>query len=160
MAQPKITILGIGNLLLGDEGLGIHFVRMLNEDDLDYANLEIIDGGTCPEFASLIEDTYKLIIVDAIKGGKEPGTVYRLSINDVVTDSPPGASSHEINVMDSLKALRLMGREPKNTIIVGIEPKNIGWSLELSPEVKGKLDKLKRIISQEIKGQADNVPYF
>jgi len=67
--QPKIVILGIGNLLLKDEGLGIHFVRMLNQDDLDYANVEIIDGGLCPEFVSFIEDAYKLIIVDAIKGG-------------------------------------------------------------------------------------------
>jgi len=124
---------------------------MLNKDDLDYANLEIIDGGTCSEIVSLIEDTYKLIIVDAIKGGKEPGTIYCLSIDDVVIDSPLGASSHEMNVTDSLKVLRLVGREPKNTVIVGIEPKNIDWSLELSPEVKGKLAELKRIVIEEVK---------
>ena len=152
VAQPKITILGIGNLFLGDEGLGIHFVRMLREDNLDYANLEIIDGDTCPEIASLIEDTYKLIIVDAIKGGKEPGTVYRLVANDMVIDSPPRVSSHELNVMDSLKALKLMGSEPKNIVIVGIEPKNIDWSLELSSKVKGKLDELKKIVIEEVKG--------
>lgn len=151
LAQPKIIILGIGNLLLGDEGIGIHFVRMLNEDDLDYANLEIIDGGICPEFASFVEDAHKLIIVDAVKGGKKPGTIYHFSIDAVMVDLPMKLSLHQMDVIDSLKMLKLVGREPKDTIIIGIEPKNIDCGLELSPEVKKGLAELRKIVIEEIK---------
>ncbi len=150
-AQAKIVILGIGNLLLGDEGMGIHFVRMLNEDDLDYANLEIIEGGICPEFASFVEDAHKLIIVDAIKGGKVPGTLYRFNIDDVLIDLPMKLSLHQMSVIDSLKILRLVGKEPKDTIVIGIEPKNIDCGLELSPEVKRGLAELRKIMMEEIK---------
>jgi hydrogenase maturation protease len=153
--QPKIVILGIGNLLLKDEGLGIHFVRMLNQDVLDYANVEIIDGGLCPEFVSFIEDAYKLIykliIVDAIKGGKEPGTVYCFRLDDVKIDLPVTLSSHQMSVIDSLRLLKLMGREPRNTVIIGVEPKDIDCGLELSPEVKARLVDLKRIVADEVK---------
>ena len=151
IVQAKIVILGIGNLLLGDEGMGIHFVRMLNEDDLDYANLEIIEGGICPEFASFVEDAHKLIIVDAIKGGKVPGTLYRFNIDDVLIDLPMKLSLHQMSVIDSLKILRLVGKEPKDTIVIGIEPKNIACGLELSPEVKKGLAELRKIMMEEIK---------
>lgn len=151
IVQAKIVILGIGNLLLGDEGIGIHFVRMLNEESLDYANLEIIDGGICPEFASFVEDAHKLIIVDAVKGGKKPGTIYHFGIDDVMMDLPVKLSLHQMGVIDSLKMLRLVGKEPKDTIIIGIEPKNINCGLELSPEVKKGLAELRKIVVQEIK---------
>ena len=151
IVQAKIVILGIGNLLLGDEGIGIHFVRMLNEESLDYANLEIIDGGICPEFASFVEDAHKLIIVDAVKGGKKPGTIYHFGIDDVMMDLPMKLSLHQMGVIDSLKMLRLVGKEPKDTIIIGIEPKNINCGLELSPEVKKGLAELRKIVAQEIK---------
>jgi hydrogenase maturation protease len=148
--QPKIIILGIGNLLLGDEGVGVHLVRMLNKDDLDYANLEIIDGGICPEFTSFVGDADKLIIVDAIKGGKKPGTIYRLSADDVITEIGRPLCSHQVSVIDSLKILRAIGKEPQDIIIIGIEPKAMDYGLELSSEVKERLTELKKIVVQEI----------
>ena len=148
--QAKVVILGIGNLLLGDDGLGVHFVQMLNKDDLDYADLEIIDGGICPEIVSFVEDAYKLIIVDAIKGGEEPGTIYRFSIDDVMMDPPPRLSLHQVDLIHSLNILRLLGTEPRDTIILGIEPKNVGWGLELSPEVNERLAELRRIVIEEV----------
>jgi len=151
IGEPKIIILGVGNLLLGDEGLGIHFVRMLSRDGLDYANLEIIDAGICPEFVSFVEDAYKLIIVDAIRGGKEPGTVYRFNVDEIAMDLPVTLSLHELSVIDSLKILKLLGKEPKNTIIVGIEPKHIGWGSELSLVVEHKLRELRRIVVEEVR---------
>jgi len=149
--QPKIVILGIGNILLRDEGVGIHLVRMLDKNDIDYDNLEIIDGGICPEIVSFIEDAYKLIIVDAIKGGKEPGTIYRLSADDVMADSATPICSHQVSIIDSLRILGLIGKGPRDTIIIGIEPKNMDYGLELSPEVKEKLVELKKIVAAEIK---------
>jgi len=157
--QPKIIILGIGNLLLGDEGVGIQLVRMLNKDDLNYANLEIIDGGICPEFASFVGDADKLIIVDAIKGGKEPGTIYRLGTDAVITELPMPLGSHQANIIDSLKILRAIGKGPQDIIIIGIEPKAMDYGLELSPEVKEKLVELKKIVAAEIQKSKSPPPF-
>lgn len=149
-APIKIIILGIGNLLLSDEGLGVHFVQMLDKDSLGYSNLEIIDGGICAEFVSYIEDGCKLIVVDAIKGGEKPGTVYCVSIDDVMAQSTSPPPSHEMGVLDSLKILKSIGIEPKETIIIGIEPKNLEPGLELSPEVVEKFSELNRLVVEEI----------
>ena len=66
--NPRITILGIGNLLLKDEGVGVHLIRKLARDNTGYANLNIIDGGTSPDIFSLVDDSVdKLIVVDAVK---------------------------------------------------------------------------------------------
>ena len=157
--QPKIVILGIGNLLLRDEGVGIHLVRMLNNDDLDCSNLEIIDGGIYPEPVSFIEDAYKLIIVDAIKGGKEPGTIYHLNTDDIMTDSARPLYSHQSSIIDSLRLLRSLGKGPQDTIIIGIEPKSIDYGLELSPEVKEKLVELKEIVTAEIQKTKSPPPF-
>jgi len=64
---------------------------------------------------------------------------------------PMKLSLHQMGVIDSLKMLRLVGKEPKDTIIIGIEPKNIDYGLELSPEVKKGLAELRKIVVQEIK---------
>jgi len=148
--QSKVIILGIGNILLRDEGVGIHLVRMLDKDEMDYDNLEIIDGGICPEFVSLVGDARKLIIVDAIEGGKQPGTIYRISTDAIITDLPTPLCSHQAGVVDSLKLLRAIEKEPQDIVIIGIEPKNMEFGLELSPEVKGKMAELKEIVTTEI----------
>ena len=153
MQQPKIVILGMGNLLLQDEGIGIHFVQMLSKDELDYTNVEIIDGGTSPEIASLVEDADKLIIVDAVKGGKEPGTIYRFSADEIELDSPMKISLHYMGVLDNLMMLKLLRQKPLNTIIIGVEPETIDWGLELSPRIKKRLEELKRIVIQEIRDE-------
>lgn len=148
---PKVVILGIGNLLLGDEGIGIHFIQTLDKDYLRRHNAETIDGGLCPEFASLVEDASKLIIVDAIKGGEPPGTTYRLNIDDVTAGlAPANLSLHYANILDSLKLLQKLGKGPQEIVILGIEPRNIDWGLELSAEVQEKLPELKTILSKEI----------
>ena len=159
VGQEKVIILGMGNLLRGDDGIGTHFVRMLNKDDLDCDNLEIIEGGICPEFASFIEDADKLIIVDAIRGGKEPGTIYHLGIDDVAMDLAAKSSVHQLGLVDNLKILRILGREPRHTIIIGIEPKNTDCRLELSPEVKKGLTELRKIVMEEIK-KTKSLPQF
>jgi len=153
--QPKIVVLGVGNLLLRDEGVGIHFVQSLNKDDLllkaDSYRLSIIDGGTSPEIISLVEGAAKLIIIDAVKGGKKGGTIYRFSSDDINLDSPVRLSLHQMGIVDSLKLLKAMGKQPKSVVIIGIEPKKLALGLKLSPEIEEKLPELKRLLIQEIK---------
>jgi hydrogenase maturation protease len=148
--SPKITVLGIGNLLLKDEGIGVHLVQKLS-GILDNANVKIIDAGTSPDFLSLVDENIdKLIVVDAVKAGNEPGTTYRLTLDDLDLDSTSPISLHEIGVLDSLKTMALFDRLPKSTVIIGIEPKTIDFGLDLSPEVEEKLPELINSVLKEI----------
>ena len=149
--SPRITILGIGNLLLKDEGVGIHLVQKLSARGIDRENLNIVDGGTSPDIMSLIDhDIDKLIIVDAVKAGNSPGTVYRVDSDNLDLDSATPISLHEIGVLDSLKMMALLNKQPKSTVIVGVEPKAIDYGLELSPEVEAKVPEIVKIILKEI----------
>jgi hydrogenase maturation protease len=148
--SPKISVLGVGNLLLKDEGVGVHLVQKL-AGSVDYTNVNIIDAGTCSDFLSLVDGyTDKLIIIDAVKAGNRPGTIYRLSVNDVGMDSAPYISMHERGVLDSLKTMALLNRLPESTVIIGIEPKTIDFGLDLSPEVEEKLPEIISLVLKEI----------
>jgi hydrogenase maturation protease len=148
--SPRITVLGIGNLLLKDEGIGVHLVQKL-ASVVDDANVQIIDAGTYPDLVSLIGDTQdKLIIVDAVKTGGRPGTMYRFSLNDLDLDTPPPLSVHDIGVLDSLRTLALFDKRPKSTVIIGIKPKIIDFGLDLSPEIEKKLPEIIDLVLKEI----------
>lgn len=149
--KPRIVVLGIGNSLLQDEGVGVHLVQALNQEELDYANLEVIDGGTSPEISTLVEDTDKLIIIDAVRAGSEPGTIYRFDISQIAMDSPMRLSLHQLSILDDLQMLDLIGKRPKSVVVIGIEPKDLGLGLDLSPEVEAKMPELKRLVMGEIK---------
>lgn len=148
--SPRITVLGVGNLLLKDEGVGIHLVEKL-AGIVDNDNANIIDAGTYPDFLSLVDDsTDKLIIIDAVKAGNEPGTIYRISLSNADWDLASPVSLHDIGVLDSLKTMALFNRQPKSTVIVGIEPKTIDFGLDLSPEVEEKLPEIVNLVLKEI----------
>jgi len=140
-------VLGIGNVLLKDEGIGCHVVHALERILLP--NVEVIDGGTCPDVVQSLEDVDKLIGVDAAKGGGIPGQVYRFHLEDIALEEKPFLSLHDISLVDSLLLMRRLYNIGKITII-GIEPKEIEWGLELSPELQEKLPRIVEIILAEL----------
>ncbi|MBC8273947.1 MAG: HyaD/HybD family hydrogenase maturation endopeptidase [Chloroflexi bacterium] len=149
-SSHRITVLGIGNLLLKDEGIGIHVVQKLAGVVSD-ANVNIIDAGTYPDFLTLVDTSIdKLIVVDAVKADNEPGTIYRLTLDDLDLDSTSPISLHEIGVLDSLKIMALFDRLPESTVIIGIEPKTIDFGLDLSPEIEEKLPEIINLVLKEI----------
>lgn len=151
ISAPRVTVLGIGNLLLQDEGVGVHLVEELASRELNYAGLDIIDAGTSPEIFSMLDDSIdKLIIVDAVKGGNEPGTLYKLSMDDLDTNSAMPISLHEMGVVENLKMMSLLGKQPKSTVFIGVEPKVIDYGLELSPEVARKLPEMVELVLKEV----------
>jgi len=148
--NPRVTVLCIGNLLLKDEGVGIHLVGKL-ASNIDDVNMNIIDGGASPDILSLVEDSVdKLIIVDAVKAEGKPGTIYRFSITDLDIDSEKPTSLHEVGVLEGLRMMALLNRQPKSTVIIGIEPKTIDYGLELSPEVEEKLPEIVKLVLREV----------
>jgi hydrogenase maturation protease len=148
--MARIVVLGLGNVLLKDEGVGIHVVHALQDSqpppDVD---LEVIDGGTSPEALYLAEGADKVIVIDAVKGGSDPGSVYRFRPTEISLDDKDYLSLHQIGILESLRIMEYMGKEPKDTVILGVEPKEITWGLELSPELEHKVPQIVKLVMEE-----------
>ena len=151
MKVAKIVVLGVGNLLLTDEGAGVHLIQKLREMEIG-EGVELIDGGTSLlDFLSQIEEISKLIILDAIKLGGKAGTTYKICVDDSFLKAERGMTSlHQLGVVETLAIARKMGKLPP-TVIIGIEPKEISYGLELSPEVEREMEKMVNLILDEVK---------
>lgn len=157
-AKEKIPILivGIGNLLLKDDGFGIHAVRRIYELGVP-EGVEVMDGGTSGlDLLTPFSRAKKVIVIDAVKGGGEPATVYRFSTDDVVFERMPVTSMHQLNLHEVIALARQTGNMPDEMIVYGIEPKAIELDLELSPELAAKLDKVCELVIQEAKQSIEN----
>jgi hydrogenase maturation protease len=146
---PRTMVIGVGNLLRRDEGIGIHVIKALQEMDLS-SEIKLIDGGTSPDLIAYTRIGDKIIIIDAAKAGGEPGTVYRFRPDDLASEKRTLASAHELGVIENLKLMGLTGNEPSEVIIIGIEPKDTGWGTELSSELKKKLKAVVKVVLREI----------
>jgi hydrogenase maturation protease len=147
---PRIVVIGVGNLLLKDEGIGIHALKALQESGLP-PEVRLIDGGTSPDLIAYTKAGDKLIIVDAARAGGEPGAIYRFQPEDLAEEKGVLTSAHELGVVPNLKLMSLLGNEPKETVIIGIEPKEIDFGIELSAELRRKLPEIVRVVLREIR---------
>lgn len=146
---PRIVIIGVGNLLQKDEGIGIHAVKALQEMQLP-DNVTTIDGGTSPDILACTRAGDKLIIVDAARAGGEPGAIYRFQPADLNEEAGAALSVHELGVPQNLRLMLLSGSEPSEVVIIGIEPKEIEWGTELTPELEKKIPEIISVILREI----------
>jgi hydrogenase maturation protease len=146
---PRIVVIGVGNLLLKDEGIGIHVVKALQEIGLP-DDVKLIDGGTSPDLIAYTRAGDKLIIIDAARASGEPGSVYRFGLDDLAGGKQTLTSAHEMGVAENLRIMTLTGTAPRETVIIGIEPWEIGWGTELSPALRKKLPEIVKIALREI----------
>jgi hydrogenase maturation protease len=149
--NKDILILGIGNILLKDEGVGVHVVRKLKEFHLP-DSVEIIDGGTAGlDLIDLIVNRKKVIVIDTVKAGDKPGTIYRLTEKNLNIKPKAIMSFHEIDFLHALYLSEVMGEKPEETIVIGVEPKDISDDLELSPEIQERIPRIIEIVMKELK---------
>jgi len=142
-------VLGIGNVLLRDEGIGCHAVHAL--DGISLPGIKVIDGGTCPDVLQLFEDADKLVIVDAVRGGGAPGQIYRFHLEEISLERKMFLSLHEMGLVDNLMSMKLWSKNAE-TVIIGVEPKEVDWGLELSPELREKMPQIIDAIVVELNG--------
>ena len=140
-------VVGIGNVLLRDEGIGCHVAHAL--EGIPLPDVKIIDGGTCPEVLQFLEDADKLVIVDAVKGGGTPGQIYRFHLEDITLEQKPFLSLHDVGLVDSLMLTQLW-HNISEAVIIGVEPREINWGLELSPELQEKMPQIINAILAEL----------
>ncbi len=152
MTEKKpILVLGVGNLVLKDEGVGVHVAQRMQEMDLP-SHVEVLDGGTMGfDLLDDIEGRKKVVIVDTVKGGQPPGTVYRMTIDDIDEMPKSRVSLHDIDMTDVFKLADLFEIEKPEIVIIGVEPKDMeSTSMELSPEVEAQIPKVIEVVMREI----------
>ncbi len=147
----KVAVLGMGNLLLKDEGIGVHVARALQGIAApDGVELEVIDGGTLPDAPFVGEEVDKLIIIDAVQAGGEPGAIYRFHPPEVTLDDKVLTSLHQVSLLDNLWFMEQFGQKPGNVVIIGIEPEDMSWGLELSDRLNKRLPHIIKVALDEI----------
>jgi len=150
-SPQKIVILGVGNLLLSDEGVGVHVANELMKMYLP-SEVSVVEGGTDGfRLLNVITEADRLIVIDAVKGDADPGSIYRFDIDDV-RNCPSGfkTSVHQIGILEVIDLSELIGKKPHTTII-GIEPKSLEMGMELTPEIKSKIPRVIEFIFEELK---------
>ncbi|PKO35273.1 MAG: hydrogenase 2 maturation endopeptidase [Betaproteobacteria bacterium HGW-Betaproteobacteria-7] len=141
--MTRNAVLGIGNILLSDEGVGVRVVEALASRASWPDDIELIDGGTCGmEMLDQLEELDLLVVVDCVRGGRPPGTPVVLRGEAVPVFFRTKLSPHQIGLADVLASLELTGRAPRETVIVGIEPESLALGMELTPAVGARLPEL------------------
>jgi hydrogenase maturation protease len=151
-APPQqVLILGVGNLLLKDDGFGVHLVNSL-KDTVFPENIKVLEAGTVShQLIPLLHEVDFLIVVDVVEAGDVPGSLFRFSPEDMKFESEQKVSLHQISLVDVLHMAELTGRKPQ-TVIIGVQPKDVAsWSLELSDELNAVIPKVKELIFKELK---------
>ena len=149
--MDNFLIVGVGNILLSDDGAGIHAINRLKDRYQIPKNVEVVDGGTMGmELWTLFEDKKHLFIVDAIKTGEKPGSLHRIVLENPFGSFPARISPHQTGLVDLLNIAFLNDTLPSNIILFGIEPEHVTTGLELSTKVKNNIDKLIDMLASEL----------
>ena len=142
-------IIGIGNILLRDEGVGVRAIEAMQKMDLP-DEVELLDGGTSGvDLVDEIADREKVIVIDAVDTDSAPGTVFRFGVEELLEKTAESISLHEFGLAETLMAARTLGCAPKEVVIFGIQPMEVSTGLDLSDEISGVLPKVIDLVLEE-----------
>lgn len=149
---PQITILGVGNILLSDEGVGVRVVEQLDQCYQFPDNVQILDGGVLGvRLMGVIGNTDILIVVDAVKNHQAPGTLYRLADEEVPRRVLVKQSMHQLDLPEVLALCSAIDKNPHTVVVVGVEPEDItSMNVELTPTIAATLDDLVGMVLTEL----------
>ena len=147
MIQPikpiRVLIIGLGNELLTDDGVGVHVIRQLQQQEVPIEGIEMLEAGTAILHAQhLLEQASHVIAIDAVRAGDEPGSVYCFDVDQAQMNQP--ASLHDLGIVGVLRLMPAPGR-PTATIL-GVEPERIDYGMELSPPVQAAVPRVVQIV--------------
>jgi hydrogenase maturation protease len=148
----KTLVLGVGNKLLSDEGVGVHVVERLAAGFGIPKEVQLLDGGTLGmDLLYYLEGIENLLLVDAVETHKEPGTMIRLEGEEVPAFLSLKISPHQLGVPDMLAAARFKDLYPKRLVLWGIQPELLEIGLDLSPLIESKMDTLVGNVVEQLK---------
>ena len=144
------VIIGIGNILLQDDGVGVHVIKQL-ENEMLPSTIELVDGGTSTlDMLGFFLDFKKVIVVDCLRAGLKPGTIYKIKPEDIMNYKKENLSIHDVQILDVVKMANMMNKYPE-VIIFGIEPEKIDLDLEMTQTMISKIPEIVLNIKKELK---------
>jgi hydrogenase maturation protease len=146
----KTLVLGLGNLVHSDDGLGVHAIQRLTADSRVPADVVLMDGGT--QGLSLlphISSFQRLLVIDALDVGEAPGSLLRVD-GEALKNLPGKASVHQLGFADLMVALELLGELPGEIVLLGVQPLSTEWTAELTAPVQEALDPLLDAVIEQL----------
>ncbi len=144
------VVLGLGNLVHSDDGVGVHAIRAMELDPRVPAGVSLVDGGT--QGLSLLphlSGAERLIVIDAVDTGEKPGTVMRFE-GKALRGIPGKASVHQLGFADLMIASELIGGMPPEMIVIGVQPESTEWGVDLTPAVQAALQPMVKVVLQQL----------
>lgn len=151
--QPQITVLvlGIGNLVMGDDGVGVLVAQRLQQRYRFADNVEIMDGGTLGlDLLPKLENITNLIMIDAVETGQKAGTCVRLCGQELPIALETKVSPHQMGLKDLLAVSELMGHSPNEMVLIGVQPGSIEMEIGLTSEVEAQFETLVSNVLSEL----------
>jgi len=150
-SEGRTLILGVGNLLLGDDGVGIHAVRELESRALP-PHVDVVDGATAGvDLLDLMRGYERVIIVDAVEAREEPGSFFRFTPEDVTSEADAfPLSLHQAEIVKILELANYLGQALPPIVIYGMQPKALSWRTNLSTALQARLPELVDAILEEL----------
>ncbi len=151
LAPPRVTVLGVGNVLLTDEGFGVRVAEALDAAYDFPEEVQVLDGGVLGmELLRFVSGTEKLLILDALKEGGAEGKCRRLAGDEVKAHFREKLSAHEIGVQDVLTFLEVSGKPVGEVVVIGTEPLSLEAGLSLSPELAPLVEEAAAMAAEEL----------
>ncbi len=149
--KNRFALIGLGNILLRDEGVGVHAVTALQQKFQFSEDLTLLDGGTLGlDLLPYVEGRERLLFIDALDSGKSPGTISLLEDEEVPSHLAPSLSFHQVGLVDLLFALKFKGGSQPGVTLVGVQPAVVETGLALSPKLEEKMETLLEVILQKL----------
>lgn len=150
MMKNKPVVLGLGNPLFQDEGLGIHLIHQLMQTSAN-EQVDFVDGGTdALALLGVVEEAEHLLIIDAIDGDYPPGTICQFAGKEIPLLVAGRMSVHQIGFQEVLALAELRGKLPAHIVLIGVQPESLDWGTELSPPVAKTLPCLTEMVYEQI----------
>lgn len=147
----RVVVLGIGNTIMSDEGVGVHAVEALRRAFILPDFVEIIDGGTSSmELLDDLADLDLLLVVDAVNAGKPEGTLVRLADSQVPVFFRSKLSPHQIGLSDVMASLEFVDQFPKHMVVIGVQAEKFDLGLEMSPLIAARVPDLVAMVVAEL----------
>lgn len=151
--KGRVTILGVGNILLRDEGFGVHFVKWMAGRYRAPEGVGLVDGGTLGyALLDVVCGCERLIVIDAVRVKDEPGSIYRFTKEEFELRFPPPTSAHEVTFADVLFKAELMDEAPE-TVFLCVVPGDFSYGergLELTPLLRDRFEVMERMLIREL----------
>lgn len=142
--ENSIVVLGVGNILLTDEGLGVHVVEDLKANYTFTPQISLIDGGTMGmELLTYMRGMKKILLIDAVNGGEAPGTIYEFPHRELEQYFTDHISVHEVGMQDILRIRAIQENPLEDAIVIGVEPESLDVGFEPSAPVQKSLPEVK-----------------